>query len=440
MAIGILGGGLAGITIAAHLEQDCEVLEKDSRGGGHCQTVQEQGFTYNAGGPHIIFSRNQEMVDYMVSLLGDNVHRARRNNKIFFKGRYVKYPFENGLYDLEPQDRFECLYHYIKNDYPPPKTNFKEWIYHHFGKGLAEKYLIPYNEKIWNVRAEVLGLQWVEGRVPRPPVEDVIKAAVGVETEGYTHQLYYNYPARGGIESLPRALEKQVRKITPDFTVEQIWKEGKQWCVSNDWVTRRYDRLVSTIPIQELASALVDTPREIVAAIQSLRYNSLMTIAVGLDSARLPDFTAIYVPDPEIRFHRLSFPAVFSPYNAPTGKSIVDAEITTNPGDGTHEMSDEETLADVIGDLEGMELVRKSEVCYAKVLRTKYGYVVQDDNYRKHLKKAKDYFEGIGIPLCGRVAEFEYINMDVCIDRARKLADRLNRESSLTTQPVEVAV
>ena len=47
------------------------------------------------------------------------------------------------------------------------------------------------------------------------------------------------------------------------------------------------------------------------------------------------------------------------------------------------------------------------------MLRTKYGYVVQDDNYRRNLKQAKAYFEEIGIPLCGRVAEFEYINMDV---------------------------
>ena len=147
------------------------------------------------------------------SLLGDNVHRARRNNKIFYKGRYVKYPFENGLFDLEPQDRFECLYHYIKNDYPPPQTNFKEWIYHHFGKGLAEKYLIPYNEKIWNVPAEELGLEWVDGRVPKPPLEDVIKAAVGVETEGYTHQLYFNYPAHGGIESLPLRMRACVHNL-----------------------------------------------------------------------------------------------------------------------------------------------------------------------------------------------------------------------------------
>ena len=438
MAVGILGGGLAGITIAAHLGPDCEVLEKDSRGGGHCQTVQEQGFTYDAGGPHIIFSRNQEMVDYMVSLLGSNVHQARRANKIFYRGRYVKYPFENGLYDLDPQDRFECLYHYIKNDYPPPKSNFKEWLYHHFGKGLAEKYLIPYNEKIWNVPAEELGLEWVEGRVPKPPVEDVIKAAVGVETEGYTHQLYFNYPLRGGIESLPCALEKQVARITPDFTVERIWRESGGWCVSNGRTTCRYEQIVATIPIQELAHALEGVPAEVIAAVDSLRYNSLITVAVGFDHTRLPDYTAIYVPDPEIRFHRLSFPAAFSPHNAPAGQSIVQAEITTNPGDGTHEMPDGEILADVVGDLEGMQLGRASEVCYSRVIRTKYGYVVQDDNCRRNLRQAKAYFEEIGIALCGRVAEFEYINMDVCIDRARKVAQKLNRAAS--AQPVEAAV
>jgi protoporphyrinogen oxidase len=440
VAIGILGGGLAGLTIAAHLDHDCEVLEKESRGGGHCQTVQENGFTYDAGGPHIIFSRNREMVDYMVSLLGDNVHRGRRNNKIFYQGRYVKYPFKNGLFDLDPQDRFECLFHYIKNDYPPPQTNFKEWIYHHFGKGLAEKYLIPYNEKIWNVPAEELGLEWVEGRVPKPPIEDVIKAAVGVETEGYTHQLYFQYPAYGGIESLPRAMADRVHNIVSDFTVQRIWREGNGWCVSDGFSTRRYDALVCTIPIQELAAALVDTPTQILAAVGALRYNSLVTVTVGLDAGRIPDYTAIYVPDPEIRFHRLSFPTAFSPHNAPRGQSVVQAEITTNPGDGTHEMPDDALLSDVIGDMADMDLVRRSEVCYARVLRTKYGYVVQNDDCRRYLKQAKAYFEQIGISLCGRVAEFEYINMDVCIERARKVSDRLNHRAPAVSMPVEVSV
>ncbi len=102
MNVGILGGVLAGLAVAAHLDHEYEVLERDARCGGHCTSIEEEGFTWDAGGPHIIFSRNQQMVDYMVALLAGNVRRARRNNKILYKGRYVKYPFENGLYDLDP--------------------------------------------------------------------------------------------------------------------------------------------------------------------------------------------------------------------------------------------------------------------------------------------------------------------------------------------------
>ena len=185
MQVGILGGGLVGLVIGSHCRHDCEILESSERPGGHCQSLVRDGYTFDIGGPHILFSRDKDILAYMLERIGPNIEQRRRNNRILYKGRYVKYPFENGLGDLAPHDRFECLYHYLNNDYPP-STNFKGWIYHNFGKGIAEKYMIPYNEKIWNIPADQMSTDWVEGRVPRPPAEDVIKAAVGVETEGYT--------------------------------------------------------------------------------------------------------------------------------------------------------------------------------------------------------------------------------------------------------------
>jgi len=280
---GILGGGLAGLTVAAHLETECEVLEADERLGGHCQSVREAGFTYDAGGPHIMFSRNQQVLDLMVSLLGDNVYRGRRNNKIFYKGRYVKYPFENGLNELDPQDRFECLYHYVRNDHPSPK-NFREWMYYTFGTGLTEKYLLPYNEKIWNVRADQMSLDWVEGRVPKPPVEDVIRAAVGLETEGYTHQLHFYYPSRGGIESLPRGMAQRVRNVTTEFLVRSVRPTATGWLVSDCRQERHFDRLVSTMPIHEMAQIVEGVPEDVKRCVNALRYNSLFTVTVGLAS------------------------------------------------------------------------------------------------------------------------------------------------------------
>ena len=62
--------------------------------------------------------------------------------------------------------------------------------------------MVPYNEKIWNYKTEDMSLHWVDGRIPRPPVEDIIKSAIGIETEGYTHQSVFNYPIHGGIEAM----------------------------------------------------------------------------------------------------------------------------------------------------------------------------------------------------------------------------------------------
>jgi len=84
-----------------------------------------------------------------------------------------------------------------------------------------------------------------------------------------------------------------------------------------------------------------------------------------------------------------------------------------------------EILKDVVSDLQGMSLGNPSEVCYQRVIRTQYGYVVQDFTYRKFLDKAKAYFEGIGIALCGRVAEFEYINMDEAVRRGLSVVEQI---------------
>jgi protoporphyrinogen oxidase len=422
--IGVLGGGLVGLVVAGHVARDCDVLEADHVIGGHCRSLVEQGYTFDLGGPHILFSRNQEILDYIFATLGDNRVTGRRANKIWFKGRYVKYPFENGLYDLAPEDRFDCLYHYLKNDYPAP-GNFKEWIYHTFGKGIAESYMIPYNEKIWKLPTEEMSMDWVEGRVPKPPLADVIKSAVGVETEGYTHQLTFGYPREGGIEAVVRTFGAKCRSIVTDFSVSRVWKEGAAWFVSNGRETRRYDRLVSTIPVQALIEALPDVPSEITRSMRALRFNSLITVMLGLRSDVPPPFTAIYVPDPQILFHRLSFPLNFTPNGAPAGHTAVTAEITTNPGDGVHDMSDDAVIDRTLADLARMGIASTGALTFRAVHRTQYAYVVRSFDYAKNLAAVLAYVASLGIVSVGRNAEFEYINMDEAVRRGLAVAKEL---------------
>ena len=423
MKVGILGSGLTGLTIAKFLECDYEVLEKEKECGGLCRSINDEGFVFDYGGAHAIFSRDKEILGVMVKILGSNTAKNRRNSKVFFKGRYVKYPFENGLSDLPKKDNFECLYHYLKNDYKKP-TNFKEWIYYTFGKGIAEKYMVPYNEKIWNIKAELMNMEWVEGRIPKPPVGDVVKSSLGIETEGYKHQLFFYYPLKGGIQAFIKSLESGL-KITRNFEIKKVIKEDNKWIVSDGKDKREFDKIVSTIPIFDLINCLDNVPEDVKKAISGLRYNSLITVLIGIDKEHLSDISWLYIPDKEFAFHKMSFPKNYSKFTVPEGKSAVMAEITANKEDGFWEKSDKEIIEHVVNGLNKMKIINKNDIFYTNVIRSKYAYIVYTIDYYKNLKIVKDFIKKQEIEICGRFAEFEYLNMDACIKRGIAMAKNM---------------
>lgn len=425
--IGILGGGISGLSLASFLGQSAEVLEADERPGGLARTFGRNGFLSDVGG-HILFSKDEAALAAMVGALGDNVARRRRNNRILYQGIYVKYPFENGLGALPKEDAYDCLVSFVKNDAgPPPHRNFQEWMYYTLGRGITERYLIPYNRKIWKLDPAEMGIEWVE-RVPRPPVEDVIKSALGIETEGYTHQLHFFYPKEGGIESLPRAFAAQVRErqsLSTGYRVERVRPTDRGWIVNDE---REYRTLVSTLPISTLFQALGDVPAEVAAAARALRYNSLRVVLLGIARREgLDEMTAVYVPDPAACFHRVCFNNAFSPSMAPEGHASLQCEITTNPGDGVFEATDDALCDRVHRELCAIGVLRPDDRVVERVVqREKYAYVVYDLHYARNVRTVLEYLRSRGIHAAGRFAEHTYINMDACVRRAMNLARELD--------------
>jgi len=435
--LGILGAGLAGLTLANHLKFDHEILEKNPEVGGLCRSMTERGWTFDTGGSHIIFSRDEKIMDYMLSLLGSNVVRNRRHTKIFIKGRFVKYPLENGLSDLPIEDNFNCIYHYVdarlkeeRGELKEPRT-FKQWLYNNFGKGMADIYLVPYNEKIWRRSCDEMGVDWVGGRVPHPPMEDIIKSSLGIETEGYTHQLHFYYPRTGGIQSLVSALEKNVKlRIEKSVKITKISRKGIKWAVECADATRTYDRLVSTIPLMDIVNLLDDVPANVRKAIAGLKYTSLVEVMLGLDGPLEKNISWLYIPSySDARFNRVSFPSYFSPKTTPPGCSSILIESTCNEGDEVWRKPDSKLIDETVRDLKKMTVVGESQkVRFAKVARAKYAYVVFDLDYAKKMKVIRDYFAKAGIELCGRFSEFKYLNMDATMASALKMAKTLNKK------------
>lgn len=435
MKIGILGGGLAGLAVANFLKHDFEILEKNKECGGLCRSIREKGFTFDYGGGHIIFSRDKRVLEFMVQKLGNNVVRRRRNSKIFFKGRYIKYPFENGLFELPRRDLFDCFYGYVENliklreKKPKQPKNFEEWMYATFGKGITERYLLPYNRKVWNFEPRNMAVDWVKDRVPQPSVEDVFKSALGIETEGYTHQLFFYYPKRGGIYSLIQSFEKKCNgKITKEFNTKSVKKEGNRWIVSDGKNEKIFDKIVSTIPITELVKIYQKVPMEVKRAARKLRYNSLITVLLGVDEKKINSFHWVYFPrEEEGLFNRVCFPFNHSPHVVPRGKSSATVEITCTPNDKIWKMRDEKLAEDAIEKLDSFRVIKKEKICFSKVMRLEYAYVINDLGYNKNIEIVRKFFANENVVLCGRFSEFKYMGMDGTVKSAMEKAEIINK-------------
>jgi protoporphyrinogen oxidase len=423
MNVGILGGGISGLTLHRLLRHPAEVLEKASVPGGLCRTFWKDGFGFDLGG-HILFSKHQHVNDLVNGLLGDNVNSCRRANKILYKGRYLKYPFENDLGALDPEERYECLIDYLKNDCPEP-TNFEEWAYHTFGRSIADKYLIPYNRKIWKMEPREMGLEWV-GRVPKPPMEDVVRSALGIATEGYTHQLYFRYPLYGGFEALVHAMIRDRSQVHCNTPVQSVRRVGGRWEVSDGRKTRLYDRVVLALPIHEAVRCFTDVPAEVMDAVRGLRYNALRVAFIAVNNESLMDKSAVYISDPTVHPHRVCYMGFFSPNVVRPGTSSLVAETTTRPGDAVDRMPGDDFLDLIVCDLDRAGIVRREHVILRDTRRVEYAYPVYGRDYGRNTAVIRDYFASLGIDLLGRFAEFDYVNSDECIHRAMMLAERLN--------------
>ena len=423
--VGILGGGISGLFTAYYLGGDVEVLEADSTIGGLSRCFGGAGFRSDIGG-HILFSKDKEALAHELAVLGDNRRQGVRANKILYKGLHVKYPIENGIDQLPKEEIVEILHSFVANPHKEKPTNFREWMYHVFGDGLTDKYLLPYNTKIWKTPAEEMSLEWVD-RVPRPPLLDLIKTGVGIQTEGYTHQLYFHYPKVGGFESLPRAVAAKLGdKVTTGFRVTALRRVDGGWAVVGaNGEERRYRTLVATIPIGTLFDALGDVPAPVREASSALRYNSLRVVLVGVKGTDLPAYTALYVPDPASLYHRVCYNQVFSPDMVPPGHSSVSCEITVGPGSDLDSWSDERVIDRTVDDLVRDGVIERDKVVHKQVHRERYAYVIYTTGYSDRVRAIRAFTESRDIHLAGRFAEFQYVNTDACVRRALDLARQL---------------
>jgi protoporphyrinogen oxidase len=432
--IAILGAGVSGLALARFLvegglaAESISLFEASAGVGGLCRSKTVGGYTYDVAGGHILYSKDAAVLAWMKHCAGGDAAFAEkhRNTRIRFEHRWVNYPFENGLGDLPPQANFECIRGYVqawhsrelaKSGAP---ASFGAWIRWRFGEGIARHFMEPYNEKIWKRELDALTSDWVAGRVPDAPVEDVLRSSVGIKTEGYTHQSIFFYPLRGGFQAITDGIAStvlpRVRLSTP---VRELVRTKAGWKVNGE----EFDLAVSTLALTDLPALVPGMPDAVAQAMRTLEYNGMVSILLGLERREHPDLSWIYLPHAvQGPANRVTFMSNYSPHNAPKGKSSFLCEVTVRGGE---KFPGNELERQVLEGMSAAGLLRKDEVLLTDRSEIRHAYVVFDHAYAARRKAIFSWMDSVDLVPLGRFGRFEYDNSDQCVIRARALAGQV---------------
>lgn len=434
MKIAILGAGVSGLALAQFLVEgglaldSITLFEAGSVAGGLCRSKTVDGFTYDETGGHILYSKDKPALEWIKRHAGgdDAFVTKDRHTRIRFGQRWVNYPFENGLGDLPTEANFDCLRGYVhawherQSKGTKAPAEFGKWVQWRFGEGIARHFMDPYNAKVWKRDLDFLTSDWVAGRVPDAPIEDVLRASVGIRTEGYTHQSIFHYPAHGGFQAITDGLAKRVAsRIRLRTPVNEVEKRAGGWKVNGE----DFDVVVSTLSLTYLPELMSAMPSGVASACKALEYNGIVCVLLALDRAQHPDLSWIYLPHPsQGPTNRVTYMSNYSPHLAPPGKSSFLCEVTVQGGAPFPGTDLEE---EIVAGMAHAGLLRRDEVIFHDRVETKQAYVVFDHGYAARRKQVFEWCDAIGLVTLGRFGRFEYDNSDQCVIKARELATKL---------------
>ncbi|MEP2770526.1 MAG: NAD(P)-binding protein [Fulvivirga sp.] len=413
--IAIIGGGISGTSMARILSDEGSyeptLFEKKSNLGGLVACERIDGALFHKVGGHVFNTKNPEVEKWFWSFFDrDNeFQKAVRNAKIYIFQKYVGYPIENFLYQLPEDIAKQSIDELLnKKDDDVEALNFDDFLYQTFGKTLYSEYFNPYNSKLWNMDLKEVPLAWLEGKLPMPKVKEIIKSNILRKEESEMVHATFYYPKKGGSQFIIDRLSKDIR-AKKEMEVVSIDQEQGMLLINQNYT---FDKIVFTGDVRSLNNIIKfersDELDSLLKSLTQLKSNGTSNFLCETDPT---DLSWLYLPEKDLAAHRIIYTGNFSATNnAVNGRPTCVVEFS-----GEH---DEKAMLEEIKRLPGnlKPLARNFEP---------NSYIIHEKNTSRLIDQLKQLLEPYGIYLLGRFAEWQYYNMDKCIEASLELNKKL---------------
>jgi protoporphyrinogen oxidase len=309
----VIGAGVTGLGFANAIRDEARaanavapsvlVVEAEAEPGGYCRTVVRDGFVWDYSGHFFHFKHPAIEAWLRDRMPGEDVRTVTKRSLIRYAGRDVDFPFQKNIHQLPPAELAECVRDLAAAaaaaDATPPRS-FLDMLYRRLGRGIVEKFLRPYNEKLYATDLDTLDVDAMGRFFPHATPAEIMAHVANPQPDA-SYNATFTYPAGGAVQYV-RAL---LRDLPPRTVAlgERVARIDVAARIAETTSRRiRYRHLVSSAPLPALL-AMTGTPHD--AAV--FGWNKVLVWNLGFDRKGARGVHWMYFPDRARRFYRVGW-------------------------------------------------------------------------------------------------------------------------------------
>jgi len=414
----IVGSGISGISAAQMLRDKflLKICEKSDTLGGLIRCEEIDGYLYHKVGGHVFNSKIPKVLDWFWPHFDQENEfiSARRNSKILWNNRLIGYPIEDYIYQMDEKDVRNIIADWIelaRNEMKDSLSypNFESFLKGKFGKTLYELYFKPYNQKIWQTDLSEIPMEWLEGKLPMPDMQNMLFHNLIHREETDTVHSSSFYPQKGGSQFIINRLSEGLT-INTNHEITSFTFQDQHWIVNGE----SFDAIIYTGDVRKLPGAInLSLSPKLIADVQNLKSIGISNMLCQTDPT---DISWLYISSPNTKAHRIIYTGnLSSSNNKPGARTSCVVEFSGN----TSEADMLKEIKKLPGNLKPVSWNYEPNA-----------YIIHTNNSRETISILKSELTPYHFYLLGRFAEWEYFNMDKCIESAINLTAHIINETN----------